>query len=78
MLLKKGDKVRVYHFTPRKPKVNPGESVQWEGREQWFESAWLNETVDSLPCLPTHPEDGVHVKLKGRMLFWNARKMELA
>ena len=76
--LRPGDKVNVFFFTPRRPKENPGESLQWDGREVWVECIWCNEEVDDYPPRKHCSEDcGVSVKLKNRMPLWNARKMEL-
>lgn len=78
LALKPGDKVNVYWFTPRKPKENPGESLQWDGREVWVDSVWRNEVVgDYVPRKHCSEDCGVVVTLERHTLLWNARKMEL-
>ena len=77
LALKPGDRVNVYFFTPRRPSANPGEPLQWDGREVWFESVWFGEEVASQPHKHCSEDCGVVVKLTGRTPIWNARKMEL-
>ncbi len=74
--LKPGNRVRVLWFQPRKPKGPEVPSLEWGGRQQWFESAWENQEVAGEPYLPTCEEDGVLVKLTGRFGSWNALHME--
>lgn len=73
-LLKIGDFVKVYFFQPRKPKVAGIPSRQWEGREEWLESVWEREEVESTPVVT--PSYGYTVRLKGRPSIWCTQHME--
>ncbi len=72
--LRPGDKVNVVWFSPRKPKGEEPFSREWDGRQEWVETVWRNEVVDTLPWEST--QDGLVVKLGGRMGVYCVNRME--
>ncbi len=77
-LLKAGDKVNVYWFSPRAPKGEKVPSIQWDGREVFLESVWRNETIAEAYYADTYEVEGPLVKLVGRPhQGFSVKKMEL-
>lgn len=66
--LKSGDRVNVHWFTPRCKKGEVPPSRHFDGREEWLESVWLDETVAEAPYLTV--SDGWAVKLARRHGFY--------
>ena len=73
-LLKPGDVVNVYWFSPRKPKGEEPPSREWDGRQEWVDTVWRNEVIEEGPWETT--QDGLGVKLRGRPLTFCVNRME--
>lgn len=75
--LRKGDKVNVHFFTPRKPKgdVEPPSRI-FDGRQEWVTESWLGRSVTTDAWETT--QDGYAVTVEGSWMPWLVNRMELA
>lgn len=73
--LKIGNKVKLFWFSPRKPKGEEVPNRFFDGRIEYLDEIWEDKIIDSLPR--ESASDGLIVKLKGGDVMFCVNRMQL-